>query len=94
MNDLTPHEGIIVAQPGVQVTKLPVLTFPSRSDSLDSAVQENKICLFGKRDGFYANFVTRLGLIAGAGAPIQTGGNKTSDALQYGYNITQLVCGS
>lgn len=88
MNEITSYEGVIVAQPGVRICQLPVLAFPSVSDSLDSAVQDNQICLFGKRDGFYANFVTRLGLISGAGTAIQTGGNKTTDALQYGYNIT------
>jgi hypothetical protein len=80
MDEIHIKEGTIVAQPGVRVNKMPVLAFPSASDSLDSAVQDNHICLFGKRDGFYADFVKRLGLITGAGTPVQTGGNKTSDA--------------
>ena len=36
----------------------------------------------------------RLGIISGGGVPIQTGGNKVGDSVQFGLNMTKLICGS
>ena len=68
--------------------------FPGESDSVEHAVQSNSICLNGAKDGLVSEHIERVGLISGAGTAMQTGGNKVTDRLQLGLNMTQLVCGS
>ena len=38
--------------------------------------------------------MARVGLIKGNGHCIQTGGNKTSDSVQFGFGLSRLVIGS
>ena len=61
---------------------------------MDNAVQENLVCLFGRKDGFFANFVQRVGLVSGSGVSLQAGGNLSPDYQQYGISLTKLFCGS
>lgn len=73
MNELSHKHGLLIAQPGVPVRSLPVLTFPTSSSvehTISQAIQENDLCLFAKKDGFIGEHIHRVGAIAGSGQAI------------------------
>jgi hypothetical protein len=79
----------------VLISQVPIKTFPrSEQQTVESAVLNNEVCLFGLRDGNFSNFVQRVGAITGKGDTMQSGGNHVGDQNQFGFNMTQLICGS
>ena len=66
------------------------------SISVEDAIQNNCLCLQSMKHGFFndVEWVRRLGVVMGSGDLIQTGGNKVSDSLSCGLNMTEIVKGS
>ena len=92
-----------LVEPGITIERLNgeipgrEVPLPARAGmTVEEAIQHNAVCFSSLKQGFFndTNSVVRVGLIKGSGEPIQTGGNKVSDAVSFGLPITKLIVGS
>ena len=108
MNDITKIAGSYCSvEPGISLVQLNMqlnkvghkisLDYPdSSSRSVENAIQNNCLCLQSLKHGFFNDNerIRRVGMVMGSGDLIQTGGNKVSDSMSSGLNVTEIVKGS